>query len=91
MPLGRALNPPDLVPFRFRAEGHTDAVGEAALNQAPSARRAAAVREHPAQVHGVAPERLVATGFGSSQLPVPTPPQAAEPRNRRVQVVNIGH
>jgi outer membrane protein OmpA-like peptidoglycan-associated protein len=42
------------------------------------------------RVYGVDTARLVAVGFGSSQLLVRTPPQVAEARNRRVQVVNIG-
>jgi OmpA-OmpF porin, OOP family len=61
------------------------------VNQALSERRAAAVREHLTRVYGVDKARLVAIGFGSSQLLVPTPPQVAETRNRRVQVVNIGN
>ena len=90
-PLGRALASPELAPYRFRIEGHTDSVGDAAVNQALSERRAAAVREHLARVYGVEPAKLVAVGFGSSQLLVPTPPQVGEARNRRVQVVNIGN
>ncbi len=90
-PLGRALASPDLAPYRFRIEGHTDTVGDAAVNQALSERRAAAVRDYLARVYGVTDSRLVAVGFGSSQLLVQTPPQVNEVRNRRVQVVNIGN
>jgi OOP family OmpA-OmpF porin len=89
-PLGRALASPDLAPYRFRIEGHTDTVGEASRNQALSERRAAAVRDHLSQTYGVSAVRLEAAGFGASQLLVPTPPQTPEARNRRVQVVNIG-
>jgi outer membrane protein OmpA-like peptidoglycan-associated protein len=89
-PLGRALTAPELAPYRFRVEGHTDSVGDAALNQSLSERRAAAVRDHLINVYRVDPSRIVAVGFGSSQLLVHTPPQTAEVRNRRVQVVNIG-
>lgn len=89
-PLGRALASPDLAPYRFRIEGHTDTVGEASRNQALSERRATAVRDHLAQTYGVSAARLEAAGFGASQLLVPTPPQTPEARNRRVQVVNIG-
>jgi outer membrane protein OmpA-like peptidoglycan-associated protein len=89
-PLGRALASAELAPYRFRIEGHTDSVGNAAVNQALSERRAASVRQHLMRVYGVDTARLVAVGFGSSQLLVPTPPQVAEARNRRVQVVNIG-
>lgn len=90
-PLGRALVSPELAAFRFRIEAHTDSVGDAAMNQNLSERRAAAVREHLARVHDVDPGKLVAVGFGSSQLLVPTAPQVPEARNRRVQVVNIGN
>ncbi len=89
-PLGRALSSTDLAPYRFRIEGHTDTVGDAALNQALSERRAEAVREYLLRNFGVDPSRLVSVGFGASQLLVTTPPQTAERRNRRVQVVNIG-
>lgn len=89
-PLGRALSSQDLSGYRFRIEGHTDTVGSAALNQALSERRAAAVREYLIAKFGVAPDRLVAVGLGDTQLLVPTPPQTANVRNRRVQVVNIG-
>ena len=91
MPLGRALASPELAPYRFRIEGHTDTVGDATVNQSLSERRAAAVRDHLARTYGVEATRLVAVGFGSSQLLVSTRPQVADPRNRRVQVVNLGN
>lgn len=89
-PLGRALTANELTPFRFRVEGHTDSVGDAAQNQNLSERRAAAVRHYLIATFGVEDARLVAVGFGSSQLLVQTPPQTSEVRNRRVQIVNIG-
>jgi outer membrane protein OmpA-like peptidoglycan-associated protein len=89
-PLGRALTAAELAPYRFRIEGHTDSVGDAAQNQSLSERRAAAVRDHLIRTYGVDASRLVAVGFGSSQLLVQTPPQTPEVRNRRVQIVNIG-
>ncbi len=88
--LGRALASQDLAGFRFRVEGHTDTVGTAALNQALSERRAAAVVEYLVTKHGISPSRLQGIGLGDSQLLIPTGPQVNEPRNRRVQVVNIG-
>ena len=88
--LGRALSSPELAPFRFRIEGHTDTVGDADLNMSLSQRRAEAVAEFlRAQFH-VAPDRLVPVGMGESQLLIPTPDQSPEARNRRVQVVNMG-
>jgi outer membrane protein OmpA-like peptidoglycan-associated protein len=89
-PLGRALNSPELRPFRFRVEGHTDTVGDPGLNQILSQRRAEAVRDHLAERYGVAPFRLLAVGLGQNQLLVPTGPGVDEPRNRRVQILNLG-
>lgn len=90
-PLGRALTDRELAPFRFRIEGHTDSVGDAAQNQQLSERRAAAVRAYLISAFGVDAGRLIAIGFGSSQMIVQTPPQTPEMRNRRVQIVNIGN
>lgn len=88
--LARALNAPELARYRFRIEGHTDTTGEAPVNLALSARRAAAVREHLVNRLGVAAPRLDAVGLGETQLLVQTPDATSEPRNRRVQIVNIG-
>jgi outer membrane protein OmpA-like peptidoglycan-associated protein len=89
-PLGRALSSPDLAPYRFRIEGHTDTVGDALLNQRLSERRAESVRTYLMTKHGVPAARLEAVGLGESVLLVPTGDNVAEPRNRRVQVLNIG-
>jgi outer membrane protein OmpA-like peptidoglycan-associated protein len=80
-----------LLPYRFRIEGHTDSVGDAAANISLSEQRAAAVRDYLVRVYRVAERRLIAVGFGSSQPLVATPPQVPELRNRRVQVVNLGN
>ncbi len=89
-PLGRALASQDLAAYRFRIEGHTDTVGDTGLNRSLSERRAITVRNYLESRYGVAPNRLEAAGFGDKQLLVQTPPQTNEPRNRRVQVLNIG-
>ena len=88
--LGKALANPDLASYRFRIEGHTDAVGSPATNEALSARRAAAVADYVASHYGVDRARLTPVGMGQSQLLVATPEGVPEPRNRRVQIVNIG-
>ena len=88
--LGQALGSQALQPFRFRIEGHTDAEGDAGMNMALSQRRAEAVRDFLLKGFPIAPSRLVAVGFGESQLLVPTPDKMPEARNRRVQVVNLG-
>jgi outer membrane protein OmpA-like peptidoglycan-associated protein len=88
--LGRALSSPELAPYRFRIEGHTDTVGDAGLNMLLSQRRAEAVRDFPVKNFGVQPTRLMAIGMGESQLLVSTPDNMPEPSNRRVQVLNLG-
>ncbi len=88
--LGKALTSEDLRPYRFRIEGHTDTVGPAGLNQALSERRASAVRSYLTSNFGVETSRLVTVGLGQTQLAVPTADNVDEPRNRRVQIVNIG-
>ncbi len=88
--LGQALSSQALASYRFRIEGHTDTVGSVELNQMLSERRAAAVRDHLTRRYGIDPARLESIGFGKKQLLVSTPDQTPEPRNRRVQVLNLG-
>jgi OOP family OmpA-OmpF porin len=88
--LGRALASSDLSGFRFRVEGHTDTVGSAAANQALSERRAATVVRFLMGKYGIPPNRLEAIGMGEAAPMVPTGDEVPEPRNRRVQVVNLG-
>ena len=88
--LGRALASKDLAAYRFRIEGHTDTVGSSNYNRTLSERRAEAVVDYVAKKFGVDPSRLQAIGMGEDGLLVPTPPQTPEPRNRRVQVINLG-
>ena len=88
--LGRALASQDLAAYRFRIEGHTDTVGSSNYNRTLSERRAEAVVDYVTRKYGVDPGRLQAIGMGEDGLLVPTPPQTPEPRNRRVQVTNLG-
>jgi outer membrane protein OmpA-like peptidoglycan-associated protein len=88
--LGRALASNDLAGFRFRIEGHTDTVGPRDYNRQLSGRRAAAVVDYVARKFGVDPARLQAVGMGEDGLLIQTPPGTPEPRNRRVQVINLG-
>lgn len=88
--LGKALSSSELAAFRFRVEGHTDTVGSAVLNQSLSERRAAAVVQYLVSRFGIGGSRLEAVGMGESQPLVSTGDEVNEPRNRRVQVVNIG-
>jgi OmpA-OmpF porin, OOP family len=88
--LGKALSSSDLASYRFRVEGHTDTVGSQAYNQSLSQRRANAVVQYIEGKYGVPASRLEAVGMGEKDLLVPTPPQTPEPRNRRVEVINLG-
>jgi outer membrane protein OmpA-like peptidoglycan-associated protein len=88
--LGQVLASKDLQGFRFRIEGHTDTVGSREYNRELSGRRAEAVIAYVAKTYGVDPRRLQAVGMGEDELLVQTPPQTPEPRNRRVQVINLG-
>ena len=88
--LGKALSSQELSAYKFRIEGHTDTVGSAAYNKELSERRAQAVVDYIAKKYGVHPDRMQAVGMGEEGLLVSTPPQTAEPRNRRVEVINLG-
>lgn len=88
--LGQALSSNELSAYKFRIEGHTDTVGSPAYNKSLSERRAEAVVGYIAKKFNVDPSRLQAVGMGEEGLLVTTPPQTAEPRNRRVEVINLG-
>jgi outer membrane protein OmpA-like peptidoglycan-associated protein len=68
-------------------QGHTDAVGSSEYNQALSERRANAVAAYLIS-RGIESFRLIARGYGETQLLIDT--QAKEERNRRVVSKNLG-
>lgn len=84
--LAAALNDARLSGLKFRVEGHTDAKGTAAYNDALSARRAQTVVGFLA-AEGVSAERLESVGKGFHELLDPKNPQA--PQNRRVRVLTL--
>jgi outer membrane protein OmpA-like peptidoglycan-associated protein len=86
-PLGHALSDARLADGAFLIAGHTDAKGSSSYNLRLSQRRAEAVRQFLIDNFKIAPERLVAKGFGEQRLKVQQTPRAAE--NRRVQIVNF--
>ena len=88
--LGRALSSKELAGYKFRIEGHTDTVGTPEANRLLSEQRAKAVVAYISSHFGVDGTRLQPVGMGEQDLAVPTPAQTAEPRNRRVLVVNLG-
>jgi len=66
--------------------GHTDTVGNDALNDALSRQRADVVRAAFA-ARGLAADKVVTIGRGKRELAVPTGDGVAEPRNRRVEIL----
>jgi len=88
--LGHALTSETLAKYKFRIEGHTDTVGTPELNKTLSSKRAEAVTAYLEKNFQIDAARLDPQGLGSDDLPVPTPDQTPEPRNRVVKVVNIG-
>ncbi len=88
--LGQALSSAKLAGDRFRIEGHTDTVGDAAQNQTLSEARAASVAAFLEKNFGVDAARLETVGLGEKDLAVQTPDNTPEPRNRRVHIVNLG-
>jgi outer membrane protein OmpA-like peptidoglycan-associated protein len=76
--------------LRLSIEGHTDASGDDAHNQALSERRAESVRRLLIEQYGIAADRLKAAGHGEAK-PVTTN-DTAEGRqsNRRVELVKLG-
>lgn len=75
----------DCAGFRIRIEGHTDAAGDAAMNQALSEARAAAVADY-LQAAGIDSAALEAIGFGESQPLVPNTSRANRAQNRRIEL-----
>ncbi|MCA9549247.1 MAG: OmpA family protein [Myxococcales bacterium] len=69
---------------RVEVQGHTDSQGVADANLALSQRRAEAVQAF-LQKEGVAPERLVARGYGESEPIAPNETKAGRAENRRVE------
>jgi OOP family OmpA-OmpF porin len=88
--LGRALSSTTLSAYRFRIEGHTDTVGSGDLNMSLSKARAAKVAEYLEGKFAVSAQRLEPVGRGSQAPLIRTADQVNEPRNRRVQVINLG-
>ena len=84
--LAQALQSPELKGVPFSIEGHTDASGSASYNLQLSKKRADSVRDF-LLAQGIAAERLLAQGKGSTEPANPQDPLA--PENRRVRIVNL--
>jgi outer membrane protein OmpA-like peptidoglycan-associated protein len=84
--VAESLKRPNTKSLEIVISGHTDAVGTDEYNQKLSERRAEAARDYLVSQHGIEPNRLVAKGYGKSQLLLPTEPGSE--LNRRVQFLN---
>jgi outer membrane protein OmpA-like peptidoglycan-associated protein len=84
--LGNVLSKAEFKGTVFFINGHTDAKGSAEYNQGLSQLRAEAVRRAMIERFKLAPDTLIAAGFGKEQLKNAGNPFADE--NRRVQIVN---
>ena len=84
--LAQALKTERLATLKFQIEGHTDAQGTAAYNDALSTRRAASVVSFLSQ-SGVEPQRLQSVGKGFTDLLEPSDPKS--PKNRRVRILTL--
>jgi outer membrane protein OmpA-like peptidoglycan-associated protein len=84
--VAEALRRPNTATIEIVISGHTDGVGNAEYNQKLSERRAEAARQYLITEHGIDGSRLVAKGFGKSQLLLPTDPN--NELNRRVGFQN---
>jgi outer membrane protein OmpA-like peptidoglycan-associated protein/Tol biopolymer transport system component len=70
--------------LKLEMAGHTDDVGEAAMNQDLSQRRAQAVVTYLTQ-HGIAAARLTAMGYGETRPEVPNTSKGNRQLNRRTE------
>lgn len=84
--LGRALQGADAL---IRVEGHADSKGPAEYNRWLSEQRAKAVADYLSRVHGVAPERLRAEGFGEDRPIASNATEEGRAMNRRVEFVRV--
>jgi len=72
---------------RVEIQGHTDAKGNTAYNQALSERRAEAVKRWLVEREKIAADHLATRGFGKSRPVADNNTEAGRQKNRRVEVV----
>jgi outer membrane protein OmpA-like peptidoglycan-associated protein len=84
--VAKALTDPSTEKYDIIISGHTDGVGSADYNQRLSEQRAQAARNYLIERQLIDSKRLVAKGYGKSQLLLPSDP--SNELNRRVQFQN---
>lgn len=88
MKLGKALSDKNMKGNIYLIAAYTDASEDQDVSQALSEQRAAAVKAFLHDRFGIANDRLVTVGYGSSKLKNTTDPLA--PENNRIEIINLG-
>src|SRR5262245_13562569 len=88
--LGTLLSWPQYTDYRVQLEGHTDSQGSARKNQALSEKRVQNIKTYLVQHFHIAPERILAVGYGSAKPIASNDTPEGRSQNRRVEVVNLG-
>jgi outer membrane protein OmpA-like peptidoglycan-associated protein len=88
--LGRALQSPQLAPYRIRIEGHTDSIGTQTYNQELSQRRAKTVKAYLVEHFDITPDNLVTAGQGELEPLDDNGSAQGRQRNRRAEFINLG-
>jgi len=88
--LGTLLGWPQYTDYRIQLEGHTDSQGSARKNQALSEKRVQNIKAYLVQHFHLAPERILAVGYGSAKPIAANDTPDGRSQNRRVEVVNLG-
>ena len=88
--LGTLLSWPQYTDYRIQLEGHTDSQGSARKNQGLSEKRVQNIRAYLVQHFHIAPERILAVGYGESRPIASNDTPEGRSQNRRVEVVNVG-
>jgi OmpA-OmpF porin, OOP family len=88
--LGTLLSWPQYTDYRIQLEGHTDSQGSARKNQALSEKRVQNIKTYLVQHFRLAPERILAVGYGSARPIATNDTPDGRSQNRRVEVVNVG-
>ena len=88
--LGKALQSPQLSPYRIRIEGHTDSIGSHAYNEHLSKRRADSVKRYLTQHFNVTPNNLITIGRGEVEPISDNKHSQGRRKNRRAEFINMG-